>query len=140
MELQVGVKVLLKNPEGKFLVIRRATDRYQEVLHKWDIPGGRIDKGTTLMENLNRELMEETGLSLSEAPLLAAAQDLMANKLTNNHVVRLTYIGKSSGEPRLSTEHTEYRWITFRELRELENLDQYLKQLIRDGIISEAIL
>ena len=34
MELQVGVKVLLKNQEGKYLLIRRSTDRYQEVQHK----------------------------------------------------------------------------------------------------------
>jgi len=39
MELQVGVKVLLKNKEGKFLLIRRSPKKYPEVGPKWDIVG-----------------------------------------------------------------------------------------------------
>lgn len=137
MELQVGVKVLLKNPDGKYLLIRRATDKYQEVLHKWDIPGGRIDPDTELLQNLERELDEETGLRLSQNPRLVAAQDIFDTE-RNRHIVRLTYVGHTDGEPRLSEEHTEYQWVTFQELAALENLDRFLKQLIVDGVISAA--
>lgn len=139
VQLQVGVKVLLQNQEGKFLVMKRATDKYKDVLHTWDIPGGRIDPGTTLTENLNRELLEETGLALASKPRLIAAQDLMPSAKTINHVVRLTYVGRTVGEPQLSDEHTEYRWVSFSELRDLPNLDQYLKKLIDEGVISGAI-
>ena len=52
MQLQVGVKILLKNREGKFLLMRRSEEKYRDVLQKWDIPGGRIDPGKPLMENI----------------------------------------------------------------------------------------
>jgi 8-oxo-dGTP diphosphatase len=126
MELQVGVKVLLKNSEGKYLLIRRSPEKYPET-QKWDIPGGRINAGATLMENLKREVMEETGLAMTSEPRLIGAQDILKN---GRHVVRLTYMGEAEGEPKLSEEHTEFQWLPLSEMRTLENLDSYLKQLL----------
>lgn len=133
MELQVGVKVFLKNPEGKYLVIRRSPEKYPET-QKWDIPGGRIDAGTTLMENLAREVREETGLMFTGTPRLIAAQDIL--KVAGRHVVRLTYVGDAAeGEPILSEEHTEYQWVTPGDLKRLEPLDSYCRALVDAGLI-----
>lgn len=134
MELQVGVKVLLKNPDGKFLLIRRAEEKYNSV--KWDIPGGRINPGSSLSENLAREVMEETGLTMTSEPRVIAAQDIFAS--ADRHVVRITYTGTAEGEPKLSDEHTEHVWITLAELKALsiEELDRYVKALLEEGVIS----
>jgi len=134
MELQVGVKILLKNSEGKYLLIRRSASKYREVEHKWDIPGGRINAGATLLDNLAREVDEETGLQLSSAPRLVGAQDIVPT--TEKHIVRLTYLGEADGDIRLSEEHNGYRWVTLEELRVFENLDRYLRKLLDDGAIS----
>jgi 8-oxo-dGTP diphosphatase len=139
MELQVGVKVLLRNPEGKYLLMRRAPDPEQKKQLKWDIPGGRIDIGSELLKNLAREVMEETGLTMTSNPRLLAAQDLMPD-LKPIHVVRLTYVGSAEGEVQLSHEHTEFQWLPFSELKELPDLDSYLKKLIDQGQVSEATL
>jgi ADP-ribose pyrophosphatase YjhB (NUDIX family) len=77
MLLQVGVKVLLKNSEGKFLLVRRNPKKYPDVGAQWDIVGGRIDPGSKLIENLKREVLEETGLALSQPVKLVAAQDIL---------------------------------------------------------------
>ena len=134
MELQVGVKVLLKNLEGKFLLIRRSPEKYDS--DKWDIPGGRIDPGSDLLKNLVREVKEETGLEMTSIPKLIAAQDIMASE--ERHVVRLTYLGSAEGEPQLSDEHTEYKWMTLPRMRKLQNLDRYLKTILDDGTIVKA--
>lgn len=133
MELQVGVKVLLKNADGKYLLIRRSAEKYKEVQHKWDIPGGRINPGATLADNLTREVDEETGLKLTSVPRLIAAQDILPTP--EKHVVRLTYIGEADGELRLSDEHDGFRWVTMEELKNFENLDRYLRKLLDDGTI-----
>ena len=114
MELQVGVKVLLRNPEGKYLLLRRSAKKYPEAGEQWDMVGGRIDPGTTLMENLAREVREEAGLSLTGDPRLVAAQDIL--RVPGRHVVRLTYIGAASGVPKLSEEHDEYQWFDLAEI------------------------
>lgn len=143
MELQVGVKVLLKNPEGKYLLIRRSEEKYANA--KWDIPGGRINPGSALSENLARELMEETGLTMTSEPKVIGAQDIFTRDIwpdaPERHVVRITYIGTAEGKPRLSDEHTEYKWVTLTELKSLsiEELDRYVKALMDAGAIPSAI-
>lgn len=132
MELQVGVKALLKNQEGKYLLVRRSSEKYPEVGAKWDIVGGRIDPSSTLFENLKREIKEEVNLDLLEEPKLLAAQDIM--RIPGRHVVRLTYLGSIDGEPKLDDDHTEYKWFTLDELKQLENLDIYFKELLEKGI------
>jgi ADP-ribose pyrophosphatase YjhB (NUDIX family) len=135
VQLQVGVKVLLKNREGKYLLVRRSPKKYPEVGPKWDIVGGRIDPGTPLLDNLKREVMEETGLTLTSEVRLVAAQDIL--RVPGRHVVRLTYVGEIEGEPKLDDDHLEYGWFTMDEIRGMsrEVLDSYFKQLVDTGAV-----
>ena len=133
MMLQVGVKVLLKNGEGKILILKRSEEKYGTINGLWDIPGGRIDPGSELIENLKRELKEETQLTLFSKPKLIAAQDILT--WADRHVVRLTYVASGDGEAILldPSENVEYRWVTFDELEAEGDLDIFVKQLIASG-------
>jgi len=133
MELQVGVKVLLKNSEGKYLLLKRSKEKYPEVKNPWDIIGGRIDPGTSLFENLKREIKEETSLDLEEEPRLVAAQDIL--KVADRHVIRLTYTGNIEGEPTIDEDHSEYKWFDADELRNLDGLDEFFEKLLNSGDI-----
>lgn len=135
--LQVGVKVLLKNKDGKFLLLRRNPEKYPEVGPKWDIVGGRIDPGSTLMDNLRREVMEEVKLELKGQPLLVGAQDIL--RVPGRHVVRLTFTCTIDGEPRLDGDHMEFKWFTLDELRRLSEaeLDIYFMELLNQGIFDK---
>ncbi len=134
MELQVGVKVLLKNPEGKYLLVRRNPKKYPEVGPKWDIVGGRIDPGAPLLENLKREVREEVRLDLAGEPTLVAAQDIL--RVPGRHVVRLTYAGSAAGEPQIDDDHLECGWFTLSELKTMSeaDIDIYFKELLDQGI------
>lgn len=131
--LQVGVKILLCNSEGKYLLLRRSPIKYPEVGAKWDIVGGRINPGTPLMENLDRELQEETKLSIEGEPKLIAAQDIL--RVPGRHVVRLTYVGNTNGTPVLDEDHSEFGWFSIDEIRAMsrEVLDIYFKDLVDEG-------
>lgn len=133
MELQVGVKALLKNKDGKYLLLRRSPEKYPEAGATWDIVGGRIDPGSTLLENLKREIKEEIGLDLNDEPKLIAAQDIL--RVPGRHVVRLTYTAHIDGEPQLDGDHTEFKWFTAPELKNLENLDDYFKELLESSMV-----
>jgi 8-oxo-dGTP pyrophosphatase MutT (NUDIX family) len=134
MVLQVGVKVLLKNPDGKYLLLKRNPDKYKNVKGNWDIIGGRINPGTALLENLFREVKEETSFELTDNPTLIAAQDILT--MDERHIVRLTYTANIEGEPILSDESIDYNWFTFEELKNHPDLDIYCKMLIDQGKIS----
>jgi ADP-ribose pyrophosphatase YjhB (NUDIX family) len=130
MELQVGVKILLKNSEGKFLLIRRNPKKYPEVGPKWDIVGGRIEPGSPLLENLRREIKEEIGLDYGDEPVLVGAQDIL--RVPGRHVVRLSFQGQIDGEPKLDDDHLEAKWFTLEEIKALPEaeLDIYFKELL----------
>ena len=133
MELQVGVKALLRNKEGKYLLVRRSPDKYPEAANRWDIVGGRINLGQTLLENLKREIKEETQLEMKKEPKLVAAQDIRC--IAGKHIVRLTFVGEMDGDPVLDGDHTEFGWFAAEEIKNLEQLDIYVKELIYKEII-----
>ncbi|MDR3502477.1 MAG: NUDIX hydrolase [Legionella sp.] len=135
MELQVGVKILLKNKEGKFLLVRRNPKKYPDVGPQWDIVGGRIIPGTPLIDNLKREIKEETGLDYSGVPKLVAAQDIL--KASDRHVVRLTYIGTADGNPQIDEESLEAKWFGADEIKIIDgkSLDGFFKELLEKDII-----
>jgi ADP-ribose pyrophosphatase YjhB (NUDIX family) len=128
MILQVGVKALLRNKDGKFLVLHRSKQKYPDVETPWDIVGGRIDPGTNLVDNLKREIFEETKLELKHHPMLLSAQDIL---LEDKHVVRLTYLAPIEGEPVLDDEHDDFKWLDADELSAQEGLDKYVSQLLK---------
>ncbi|MEK7642406.1 MAG: NUDIX hydrolase [Patescibacteria group bacterium] len=134
IKLQVGVKIFLRNKEGKFLIVRRNLEKYKNIKGEWDIVGGRIDPGSKLIDNLKREVKEETQLEILSEPKLIYAQDIIPNE--EKHVVRLSYLGDTDGEPILDTsENLEYKWLSLEELKNHDNLDVYVKEIISLGLI-----
>ncbi len=127
MQLQVGVKILLKNKDGKYLVLYRSREKYPEALGRWDIVGGRIEPGIPLIENLKREVMEEIGLEIIGEPKLLTAQDIL--RIEGRHVVRLTYTGEALGEVSIDEENEDFKWLSIEEMADLD-LDIYFKEFL----------
>ncbi len=115
MELQIGVKALIKGEGDRFLFLKRAQPVVQGRI-TWDIPGGRINKDEPLLTGLAREIMEETGIAMpTEDAWLINAQDIFV-KEKELRVVRLTYlIGVHAIAITLSDEHSEYAFFTLQE-------------------------
>ena len=138
MELQVGVKILLQNNEGRYLILRRSSAKYPEVSDRWDIAGGRIIPGTALIDNLKREVHEETQLKIEGEPKLIIAQDIIRDKNgSSRHVVRLTYTGFANGTPILDDENDAYAWLSMKEIRAMPegDLDKYFRELLESGLL-----
>ena len=70
---------------------------------------------------------------MNKEPELVAAQDIL--RVPERHVVRLTFVGEIEGEPEIDDDHTEFRWFTAEQIREIENLDKYVKELIEKKVI-----
>ncbi len=119
----------MKNKDGKYLTVCRSAEKYPDAGRQWEIPGGRINPGVSLMENLRREVLEETGLEITDEPKLVAAQDIPRPQ-RNRHIVRLTYLGFANGEVKLSDEHTEYKWLSLEEISKLDPIDLYFKEVL----------
>jgi ADP-ribose pyrophosphatase YjhB (NUDIX family) len=136
MNLQVGVKAFLRNKEGKYLLLKRSSEKYKDIKGEWDIVGGRINFGSVLIDNLKREVKEETQLLIKGEPKLIYAQDIIMNDERDTHVVRLTYITDIQGEIKLDfSENVEYMWLSVNEMLKMPNLDIYVQEIIEKGLI-----
>ncbi len=129
MRLQVGVKVLVKNHKNEYLFIERSDSLPDGSGIRWDIPGGRIEAQERLLDALERELNEETGMKFKgDDPHLLDAQDIMIPE-AGLHVVRLTYLMQAEGDLHLGDEHAKYEWRTLEDAK-LLNVDGYLRNTL----------
>lgn len=115
MELQVGVKALIKNANDEYLLLKRAQPIVQGRI-TWDIPGGRINPEETLLSGLQREIKEETGIDIdTTGAAIINAQDIFIPE-KSTHVIRVTYrLVATTIKVALSPEHSEYKFATLEE-------------------------
>ena len=51
------------------------------------------------------------------------------------HIVRLTYVGKVSGEPILDEEHIDFKWLTIRDMKKIRNLDEFTREVLEKNLL-----
>lgn len=110
----VGVGGVLID-EGKALLIRRGTEPLRG---QWSIPGGTLELGETLLEGVERELLEETGLIVRVLDLIEvferinppnAALSRGGNGKPRFHFVIVDYLcERIGGVPRAGGDATDF--------------------------------
>ena len=111
--------------EGKLLMSLRNDPHQPQFHNKWEFPGGGVDPGETLHENVVREVEEEVGLKVEVVRLLQHIQvELMEKQYTQTsyQVFLVPYVCKVvGGELKPSDEEViEARWF---ELDDVLNHD-----------------
>jgi mutator protein MutT len=126
-----NVRVLLKAvimDGNKFLTLRRPADSHSRA-NCWDFPGGNLEFGESAGECLEREIKEETSLKVKDIRPIHVITALDPKK--NIFWVEIGYCAKySGGKVVLSSEHSEYKWVTRDEFLKLESAD-YLMEFAR---------
>ena len=100
----VVVGCLVRNADEKVLLIRH---------HKrgWEIPQGRVEEGESLIEALHREVLEETGVTVTLGPLAC-----VWSKLTPPAALIFAFIARYHlGDLTPSDETPELGWFAAEE-------------------------
>lgn len=96
-----------------FLVIKRSEKSFDDA-SLWEVPGGTMEIGETIEECLLREIKEEVGLSV-EIKRYLYSWKIPRNE--SHETVGLTFLCKAySNVIKLSHEHTNYAWISPKEI------------------------
>lgn len=108
------VDVILENPEGKILILRRAN--YMKNFRTcWGVIGGAVDiADKTLKDAAVRETVEETGISLSfnEVNNMKHLFDYKYKDGNVSHVF-WTRLETKIDKVKISREHSKYEWVNF---------------------------
>ncbi len=104
-------KALIRNPDGKYLVLQKSGD-YEELGGKWELPGGKIEDEDRF-ETARREVMEETGLDVSDGKDVVRVE-VDAEKCVDCYIL---FFETESEGVKLSDEHDAYKWVDADEFR-----------------------
>lgn len=121
----LGVKALIRNPNKEILLLERKSKFNKNY---WDLPGGRLQKGESLLETLTREVMEEVGINDIGRiePFITVWTDIrIQNAKDDVGLIFSTYLCDINYlfSPKLSDEHIGFKWLTAHQC--LEKLKQY---------------
>lgn len=119
MQYPIAVKGIIRRNDGKILVLKRSGDDD----HKpgvWETAGGGMDHEETPQESLQREILEETGLTVKIGQPFNV---FTFKKDTGEFKVGITFLCEHvGGEVKLSHEHSDFRWIDPKEFAQMESV------------------
>ncbi len=120
----LGVKALIRSPNKEILLLERSLFNK----NYWDLPGGRLQKGESLLQTLKREITEETGLNDigNVQPFITVLTDIrIQNAQEDVGLVFSIFLCdiNHAFSPQLSDEHINFKWLSPYEC--LEKLKQY---------------
>lgn len=116
-------KILLYNPDGAALVLRRSKT-HPHFAYEPDLPGGIVERGESYEQGVIREVQEEAGIEITPGQLV-----LIAARENYGFVSKHLYAAHLASRPAvtLSWEHDQYEWVKPSTLREhLESTDSYM--------------
>ena len=109
----VAVAGLVSDPRGRVLMIRSPR-------RDWEFPGGQVEEGESLTDALRREVLEETGITVSVGMLVGVYSNL------KSHIVMFDFLCEMiGGELATSSESPEVAWV---------ERDEALARIIRPAI------
>jgi phosphoglycolate phosphatase-like HAD superfamily hydrolase/8-oxo-dGTP pyrophosphatase MutT (NUDIX family) len=129
------VGALIHDGAGKLLMIR--THKWSGL---WGIPGGKIERGEASKDALRREVLEETGLTVTDIRF-AMVQDCIDSPefIRPEHFLLLNYVALATTTAvTLNDEAEEYRWVTADEAAVLA-LNQPTRVLLEETLANHLL-
>ena len=131
--------VVYDEATDKVLVLKRSR---QEDFHQgaYDLPGGHVDKGEGVMECLQREVKDETGLEVEVGDILAVREYPKDHEMFDK-IKALRFIAYyRGGKVKLSQEHESFEWLTFEEVKSKLSDDGYEKEKKETILLAQKYL
>ena len=125
----ITVVAALINKDGKYLIAKRSTGS-DDVLGKWELPGGKVELGESEEQAIEREIMEEFEMKVKAVRYLTNTICTYPSKTIDLRLYECDYI---SGEFHLH-DHSEYRFVDKSELLnyDLAEADITLAEFVKE--------
>lgn len=125
----VAVTMVIANPEGKFLVVKRSE---REIAHpgKWALPGGKMEDDDSVMATLKKEAKEEAGLEIEDRKVYLNDAHFIRPDAQTVKVFTYLVFAKAF-DVKISPDFTDYKWINLDEVDRLDCLVNLKFELVR---------
>ena len=122
----IGAVVFNNN---RVLLVRRGQPPSEDL---WAIPGGSVEIGETLQEAAEREILEETGITIRAGKPVYTFDSIQRDgdgKIRFHYVIVDLGVDYISGNPIAGDDAIEARWVTEQEINDLRVSAPTLKLL-----------
>jgi 8-oxo-dGTP pyrophosphatase MutT (NUDIX family) len=132
--LMVGcAAIIFQSPAREKLLLTRRSDN-----GKWCLPGGRMEPGESAAEACEREVLEETGLTVTVKKLSGVYTSpdwvIQYGDGKRHQLVAFAFICEMiGGDLGLSNETTEYGWFTPEQIQHMDLVEHH-PQRIADAL------
>lgn len=128
-KVRLGTSAIIFDNEGKFLLTKRADNG------QWCLPGGAVESGESLAEACEREVFEETGLSVRVKRLVGVySHPDQLVVYPDGHKAFIVAIHFETevmdGKLGLSDETSDFGYFTLEETETLEMLGRHRERII----------
>lgn len=93
---------------------------------RWEFPGGKVEDGETENQAVVREFKEEFNIKVKVGDLIATGEFEHRGEKRQLHAYRIFVPHKGLIFKYKLTEHTEYKWVKFEEIKNLQFVDSDL--------------
>jgi 8-oxo-dGTP diphosphatase len=108
-----GIAALIWSPETERYLLLRRSEHKDFARGAWECVTGRVDQGESFEDALQREVHEELGVKVQLEYMLGTTHFYRGDPKPENELVGVIYLC-SLPDPssiRISSEHSEYRWL-----------------------------
>lgn len=118
-QLHIVAAVCFLHRDGKYLILKRSMKEIQQP-GMWTIPGGKVERGDTIMETVIKEIKEETGLETKGSFEFLGDDEF--TRVDGYHVVAPRFIAEAKeGEVKIDEDDfDDYAWVG-----SIEDLEKY---------------
>ena len=134
-KIRLGCSAAIFDEQGRVLLTKRQDNG------QWCLPSGGVEPGESVAEACEREVLEETGLSVSVKRLVGVYshpdQLSVYSETDKFQIIALHFEAFiTGGKLGLSDETTDYGYFTVEEIEKLDMLGRH-KERILDTIVSQ---
>ena len=108
---EIKVVAALIEKDGKYLIAKRSTGD-ENVLGKWEFPGGKVEPNEDEMTAIEREIREEFELEVKAVRYITNNVCQYPTRIVDLRLYECKYV---SGDFKLH-DHSEYKWVSKDEL------------------------
>lgn len=118
------------NKEGKLFLVK--SHKFKD---KYMVPGGKVEVGESIKDNLIREIKEETNMDIYDIEFIGVQEMIFDESFWKKiHFIFLDYKCKTDSEKVvLNEEAQDYVWVTLSEALELD-LDKWTRTVIEKWV------